>query len=83
MPSISWAISIEVVAMPVLSASPLPVGAEDQEAEAPAAPGFWSEEVFSELPHAVSTSVQATPTAAARADTVVDHGGPFTDLFFY
>lgn len=63
--------------MPVLSPSPLPVGAE--EAEAPAAPGFELEEVFSELPHAVSTSVEVTPAAAARTTRWWITEGPFTD----
>lgn len=83
MPSTSLVISVEVVAMPMVSASPLPVGAEDAEAEASAASWFVSEALSSELPHAVSESAAATSASAARTTRWWITVGPFTDPYVY
>ncbi|GAA3500803.1 hypothetical protein GCM10019016_079100 [Streptomyces prasinosporus] len=84
MPSISSVISMEVVAMPMPSASPLPAGAEDAGVEeAAAAPESVLEELSPELPHAVRRSAEVTPAAAARTTRCRITEVPFTEPCFY
>ncbi|GHG02486.1 hypothetical protein GCM10018777_11680 [Streptomyces albogriseolus] len=83
MPSISSVISMEVVAMPMPSASSLSAGAEDAGTEEAAAAESVLEELSPELPHAVRRSAEVTPAAAARTTRCRITEVPFTEPCFY